>query len=269
MELPSLILARAPQFLLVAVRVFAMIMTCPLLSMRNVPRVAKVALAGFVAFFILPSAYKNGWDKFTEITSAYSMEYFLFLIGEALIGVITGFYVSLIFAAFSSAGQFFSFQMGFSAAEAYDALSQIENPLMGQYLNMIAMLVFLSTDGLRQLFVLGVERSFQSMNCTLFLSGREHFAKFMLSGLSDLFFDAMMIALPMVGILFLISVTMGILSKAAPQMNLLAEGLPITILVSFLILMLLLPVMCGFFSRSIEIAFEKFQRLINAVSQAV
>ncbi len=264
-----MILAQAPQFLLVAVRVFAMIMTCPLLSMRNVPRAAKIALAGFAAFFILPSAYKNGWDNFTEITSAYSMEYFLFLAGEALLGVITGFYVSLIFAAFSSAGQFFSFQMGFSAAEAYDALSQIENPLMGQYLNMIAMLVFLSTDGLNQLFVLGVERSFQSINCTLLVAGREHIIKFLFSGLSDLFFDAMMIALPMVGILFLIAVTMGILSKAAPQMNLLSEGLPITILVSFLVLMLLLPVMCGFFSRSIEIAFTKFQRLINAVAQAV
>ena len=96
MELPNLILSQAPQFLLVAVRIFAMIMTCPLLSMRNVPRAAKVAVAGFVAFFILPAAYKNGWDKFTEITSAYSLEFFLFLIGEALIGVITGFYVSLI-----------------------------------------------------------------------------------------------------------------------------------------------------------------------------
>ena len=52
------------------------------------------------------------------------------------------FFVSMIFAAFSTAGQFFAFQMGFSAASAFDSLSQVENPLMGQYFNFIGILVF-------------------------------------------------------------------------------------------------------------------------------
>ncbi|NLM00552.1 MAG: flagellar biosynthetic protein FliR [Treponema sp.] len=260
------IVARAPIFLLVAVRCFAMILTVPLLSMRNVPRVAKVSLAGFMAFLVLPSAYTNDWQQFDFATSSASLQYVMFIIGEGLIGIITGFYISIIFAAFSSAGQFFTFQMGFGASEVYDTLSQIENPIMGQFLNLIAMLVFLFTGAFQQLFLSGVLRSFQSLNSLVLVAQKEHFMRFLLSGLTSLFYDAMMIALPIVGTLFLVSVTMGLLSKAAPQMNLLSEGLPLSIMVAFFLLTLLLPIMCGFFSRSFDIAFSKLENLFVIVA---
>lgn len=264
--MPERILTQAPLFLLAAVRCFAMLMTLPLISMQNVPRVAKVALAGYMAFLVLPSAYSAGWEQFSFATGSFSLQYVLFLIGEAFIGIITGFYISIIFSAFSSAGQFFTFQMGFGASEVYDALAQVSNPLMGQYLNLIAMLIFLQTKGFQRLFLGGVLRSFESLNSVILVSQREHFLKFLLSGLSDLFFDAMLIALPIVGTLFLISITMGILSKAAPQMNLLSEGLPITILVAFFLLTALLPVMCDFFSHSFDIAFSKLEYLFATVA---
>ena len=173
----------------------------------------------------------------------------------------------MIFAAFSSAGQFFSYQMGFAASEVYDALAQIENPLMGQYLNLLAMLLFIQVDGFQELFLGGILRSFESLNAFSLVFYKNEFITFLLTGLTDLFFDAMMISLPLVGTLFLISVTMGILSKAAPQMNLLSEGLPLTILTSFLILFLLMPVMCDFFTRSFDIAFFKFEDFLSQVKR--
>ena len=48
----------------------------------------------------------------------------------------------MIFAVFQAAGQFFSLQMGFGASEVFDPLAQIEVPLMGQFLNLVGMLVF-------------------------------------------------------------------------------------------------------------------------------
>lgn len=267
------IVQRAPLFLLVAVRCFALLMTLPLFSMRNVPRVAKIALAGYMAFIVLPSAYGQSWQLAEYhiakdiFSGAFSLHYIFLLIGEALIGVITGFYISMIFAAFSSAGQFFSYQMGFTASEVYDALAQIENPLMGQYLNLLAMLLFIQVDGFQELFLGGILRSFESLNAFSLVFYKNEFITFLLTGLTDLFFDAMMISLPLVGTLFLISVTMGILSKAAPQMNLLSEGLPLTILTSFLILFLLMPVMCDFFTRSFDIAFFKFEDFLTQVKR--
>ena len=267
------IVQRAPLFLLVAVRCFALLMTLPLFSMQNVSRIAKIALAGYMAFIVLPSAYGQSWQLAEYhiakdiFSGAFSLHYIFLLIGEGLIGVITGFYISMIFAAFSSAGQFFSYQMGFAASEVYDALAQIENPLMGQYLNLLAMLLFIQVDGFQELFLGGILRSFESLNAFSLVFYKNEFITFLLTGLTDLFFDAMMISLPLVGTLFLISVTMGILSKAAPQMNLLSEGLPLTILTSFLILFLLMPVMCDFFTLSFDIAFFKFEDFLSQVKR--
>ena len=157
------ILNAAPLFLLIAARCFAMLLTLPLFSMQSVSRVAKIAFAGYLAYLILPSAYSS-YDQLIGTYQVFTLEYILLLAGEVLIGVIIGFYISILFAAFSTAGQFFSFQMGLSAAEAYDALSQVENPLMGQYLNLIAMILFLQVDAFQHLFLGGVISSFQSFN---------------------------------------------------------------------------------------------------------
>ncbi|HPM06258.1 MAG TPA: flagellar biosynthetic protein FliR, partial [Treponemataceae bacterium] len=103
------LVANAPSYLLVAARCFALIMTIPLLSTRAVSRVAKVALAGYIAYIAYPLAYAEIWQ--TEqyqlamglFNGAFSLEYLLLLIGEVLIGIIVGLYITAIFAAFSSA----------------------------------------------------------------------------------------------------------------------------------------------------------------------
>lgn len=92
---------------------------------------------------------------------------------------------------------------------------------------------------------------------------------FILGSLTKLFFAALMIALPMIGTLFLVNVTMGLLSKAAPQMNLLSEGLPITILVSFFLLTMLVPKMIDYFINFINSAFFDLQNLFAQISGGI
>ena len=127
---------RAPFYLLVAGRCFALLLTLPLFSMRTIPRMAKVAIAGYMAFLIYPQVDFVSYQPYMTSDGVFNLNYLLLLAGEVLIGVITGFYVNIIFTAFSTAGQFFAFQMGFSASEVYDSLSQVENPLMGQFFNL-------------------------------------------------------------------------------------------------------------------------------------
>ena len=101
------ILSKEPIFLLAAVRIFAILMTSPLMSMRNVSRIAKVALAGLTAFMVTPYAYPNFGNL-----NAFSLEYLLLLLGEGLIGVLTGFFISILCSTVGTAAQFFAFQMG-------------------------------------------------------------------------------------------------------------------------------------------------------------
>ena len=255
------ILLNAPVFLLLAVRCFGLIMTLPLFSIRNVSRIAKVALTGFMAYLIFPRVDLSLYAPYIGTDGAVSLPYIMLALGEGAIGIITGFYVTIIFAAFSSAGQFFAFQMGFSASEVYDALSQVENPLMGQFFNLVAMLVFLQSDWATLLFSRALVSSFDSLNALSLVLQRGNMITFLLASLTKLFADAFIISRPIMGTLILISVTMGILSKAAPQMNLMSEGFPIMILVSFFVITILFPQIVEFFIHSFESGFASLERL--------
>lgn len=267
----SRIVANAPFYFLVAVRCFAFIMVLPLFSSRAFSRIVKVALAGYVAYLVFPRVDFSPYAPFVSLNrfgdSEFSIEYVILLVGEGIIGVLMGLFVHIIFSAFSSAGQFFSFQMGFSASEVYDALNQVENPLMGQFFNFVAMLIFLQSGWAQQVFSSALSSSFESLNALSLVAERERIVRFVLDGLTRLFSDAFVIALPIMGTLSLVTVTMGILSKAAPQMNLLSEGFPIMILLSFFIILAILPQLCEFFTHSFVDGFGEIGRLFSAVSE--
>ena len=263
------ILSQAPVFLLIFVRIFAMLLVLPMFSMRSASRVAKVALAGYMAFFIFGTCDLSYYLPYIAQDGSFSMEYFLILIGEVLIGIILGFFITMIFSAFSTAGQFLAFQMGFSAASSYDSLSQVENPLMGQFFNLIAMLVFMQTHWFQKLFLQGLVTSFSSLNAISIVQSTESIVKFVMSGLSSLFVDALVISLPVMGSLFLISICTGLLTKAAPQMNLLSEGFPIMIMLAFVIIAFILPDMIDFFVRSFEKGFADLFDFFKNVSGGV
>lgn len=258
------VLSQAPSFLLAAVRCFSLLMTLPLFSMRNVPSSARVALTAFMAFNIFGSADFSAYGIFLSPEQTFTAEFIILLAGEALLGIITGFYISIVFSAFSAAGQFFAFQMGFSASEVYDALSQVENPLMGQYLNLIAMLVFMQTGLFQKLFLGGLVSSFKTLNAYSIVNAMASGAflpRFFMRSLTELFANALVISLPIMGTLSLITISTGILSKAAPQMNLLSEGFPVMLLVSFFILTALMPSLIDAFARSFDGGFARLEQL--------
>jgi len=276
------ILTFGPVFLLIAVRAFAMIQTAPLLSSEAVPMAAKMALAGLASFAVLPTAEiyfaansPNGVVSLPGGTlsdlryETFGLRFGLLVIGEAVIGIIIGFFMTIIFAAFSTAGQFFSLQMGFGASETFDPVAQIENPLMGQYFNLVSMLIFITIGGFHQLFLGGFWRSVQTINIISLLEGREPVVFMMAAGLSRLFMDAIVISLPILGTLFLTSLTTGLISKAAPQINILSEGFPISILTAFLLLFASLPFLIEAFTRVLEAGFTSIQSLYIQIGRPV
>ena len=113
------ILNTAPLFLLLAARALALIETAPLLSGESNPQIARIALAGFAAYAAFPSTQAIN----TQGLELFSFGFLLLLAGEAIIGIIMGFFITMIFTAFATAGQFFSLHMGFSIVETMDPLS--------------------------------------------------------------------------------------------------------------------------------------------------
>ncbi|MDR2630233.1 MAG: flagellar biosynthetic protein FliR [Spirochaetaceae bacterium] len=258
------ILRAAPAFLLIAARALAMIETAPLLSSDANPQVVRIALAGFAAYMAFPTALVREWE-----IPPFGLSFVFLVIGEGIIGIIIGFFMTIIFSAFSTAGQFFSLQMGFGASETFDPLSQIENPLMGQYLNLVAMLVFLSLGGFGELFLGGFWRSIQSVSVMSLVAGREAVLGMLLAGLSRLFLDAMVISMPILGTLFLTTLSTGLISKAAPQINILTEGFPISITIAFILLLVTMPFMVEAFSRVVESGFGVIETLYTRIGAPI
>jgi flagellar biosynthesis protein FliR len=245
-------------FVLVAVRVLAMIEVAPLLSGQGVPQVAKIGLAGFAAAVVFPAVKASGYAIPDD-----GMAYALLLVGEAMIGLVMGFFLTIVYSAFTTAGQLFSLQIGFGASETFDPLAEVELPLMGQFLNLIAMFIFVATSGFQKLFLIGVQGSFKAMRAIDLVNRREDIIQFLLKATAALFQQALILSLPVLGTLFIVTVAMGLLSKAAPQMNLLTEGFPITLTVTFFIMLSSLPFMMEAFSHLVEASFDDLGILVG------
>ena len=261
MSIESLV-GNAQIFLILLVRIVAFIQIAPLISSSAIPQVAKIGLSFFTAAAVLPWVVSSG----VYIIPNDGLSYVFLLLGEILIGITMGFFLVVLYASFQLAGQFFSMQMGFAASQVFDPLAQIQIPLMGQYINLIAMFVFLTVSGFQKIFLLGIYNSFKAITAYDFLAGKDSVYEIMIGGIGKLFEQALIIALPIMGTLLLVSVTMGLLAKAAPQMNLLMLGFPINISVAFIILFLSLPFLMKTFSKVIDYSFLEIIRLFGNLS---
>jgi flagellar biosynthesis protein FliR len=237
-------------FLLVFARIFALLRTAPMSSSSYIPGLARTGIAFFCATAVLPVVLETGYP-IPEAGFAYAM----LVVGEAMIGVVLGFFLNVVFASFIVAGQFFSLQMGFGASQVFDPLAQVQIPVMGQFLNVIAMFVFITTGGFQKIFIYGVDGSFRAFRAADLVTQNEFVLRTLFSGLGHMFEQALIMAFPIFGTLILVYVTMGLLAKAAPQMNLLMLGFPIAISTAFLVLFLTVPFLMEAFSRIIDASF--------------
>ena len=250
-------------FFLIFARIFALLAVAPLMNSRSLPNLARVSLALLTSFLVYPGVMEAGYP-----IPQQGLQYGLLILGEVMVGVLTGFFLLLVFAIFQLAGQLFSLQMGFGASQVFDPLSQIQIPLVGQFLNIIGMMIFLAISGFHQLFLIGVSRSFEAVRAIDLVLIREDLAMEIIGRLSRLFEHAIVIAFPILGTLFLIYVAMGLLGKASPQMNLLILGFPISIFTAFLIMFLAMPLLAEAFERVINDGFEVILRMYRGAMEA-
>jgi flagellar biosynthesis protein FliR len=244
-------------FLVVLFRCIALLEVAPLFSSTTIPQTAKIGLAFFAAAAVFPWVLQSGYP-----IPPGPVDYFLLILGEVLIGLVIGFMMLLVFSAFQVAGHFFSLQMGFGASEVFDPLAQVEVPLMGEFLNLMALLVFIAINGAGKFLTIGVLHSFESIRAVDLVLHRGALMEVLIRGLSGLFQSALTLSFPVLGTLTLVSIVMGLLSKAAPQMDILTMGFPLSIGVSFLILFATIPFLMTAFGRVIDGGYQAMGELI-------
>lgn len=213
-------------------RILALIASAPILGNRQVPGRVKIGLSVFLAIIIAPTI---GEMPQVPIGSPQGL---LIMLQQIIIGVAMGLTMRLIFTAVDLAGELAGLQMGLGFASFYDPLNSAYTPIIARWLSMIAGLAFLALNGHLYL-LMAMAESFQTLPIGESLSAGG-FYKVAGWGAS-IFAYALQLSLPIVAALLITNVALGILTRAAPQLNLFAIGFPITLAIGFFVLALTMP----------------------------
>lgn len=217
-------------FLWPFIRVLAMLATAPVFDNRTVQRRTRVALAALIAMLMMPLLPAP-----PVLTSAQAIPV---LIQQILVGVAMGFSMRLVFAAFEMAGDLLGLQMGLAFAQFIDPARGGQTPLIGSFLGVLASLVFLVIDG-HLLVIAAVVQSFEliPISANLTVVNTQNIAQ---AG-SIMFMLALQISLPVLAAVLISNIVLGILARAAPQLNVMSIGFSITIGVGLWVLWVSLP----------------------------
>jgi flagellar biosynthesis protein FliR len=221
--------------LFVMVRVGAAFVVAPVFGAVGVPLPARIGLTAAVGVLVL------GAHPVAAPPTVFSAATFLAVAAEALIGFALGFVLQIAFAAPLVASEVIGGAMGLSFATTVDPLNGQSSPALGQFLNVMLTLLFLSVDGHLVLADLLV-RSYQAMppGASWLEAGRlENIALF--GGYA--FSAGLLLALPVGFLLLCLNLVVGMMSRAAPSLNLFAVGLPASVAVGVIALAVAFPAM--------------------------
>lgn len=236
-------------------RLSGFLMIAPLFGATLVPGRIKLVFALLMTLILAPLAPPM---PFIEPLSATAL---LTATQQLLLGIAIGFVVQVVFDALLLAGQVIANTMGLGFATMVDPSRGASTVVVGQFFLIFGMLLFLSIDG--HLVLLGVlTDSFRWMPPGPEGLTAPAFAMVAAWG-GKMFSAGATIALPAVVGLLLVNLALGVVSRAAPQLNLFAVGFPASMLLGFAMLMLSLPSLQGGFERLLLDGIGTAQRLIG------
>lgn len=225
------LLAWAGALLFPFIRVMAAISSAPILGHASIPIRVRVALALILAFTAAGFAPVS-----VPLDSPHALAYAL---RETLIGAALGLLLRLVFAAAELAGDAIGLQMGLGFAFFVNPQSGAQSPLVGSLFVIIAGLLFLALD-IHLLLIGGLMESFRALPVDAPLHSGLGLQAVVAAG-AEMFRLALSIALPALAALLLTNLALGVLSRAAPQLNLFAVGFPATLIIGALVLGPTLP----------------------------
>jgi flagellar biosynthetic protein FliR len=216
-------------FVMVFVRISAMILTMPIIGAANVPRPVKIGLTLSIAYIVLLTTDIPPVDLSISV-----WQLALKLVGELAIGLTIGFATQLIFTAVQIAGSVIGFQMGFAIVNVMDPATQSQVSITAQFQNIMALLIFLSIDGHHWL-ITACAGSYEIIP-VLGFHPSAGLVEMMLDLTRNVFVSAIKLASPIMASLFILNVALGLIARSVPQMNVFIVGFPLQISIGLFLL---------------------------------
>lgn len=222
---------------LLAFRVGGVVLAAPIFSSRLMPVTLKTAIVVVLSWLLHPMALGAIGGE-VRLTAAA-------ILGEMMIGLAIGLGAAVLIGAAEAMGDLLAVHIGLSGAAALDPLTNISVPVLGQFANLFAVTLMLSVDG--HLVMLGaLAGSLQMLPVGGELEMARGAASMVAMG-STLFVVGVRFAAPVLATVLLANVALAILTRAAPQLNVLSIAFPIQIAVGLFAFAASIPAIGNFY----------------------
>jgi flagellar biosynthetic protein FliR len=246
------------QFLWPFMRVGACLMVAPIFAAQFVPARVRLVLAGAITLLVVPLLPAQ------PDVPMLSAAGFVITAQQVVIGAALGFVLQIIFDSLAMGGQLLANSMGLSFAFNVDPLRGASTPVLGQFYMLLVTLTFLALNGHLVLIETMVD-GFRTLPIGATGLGNDGLWQLVAWG-GQLFRGALSVALPGMTALLIVNLGFGVVSRAAPTLNLFAVGFPITLICGLIIVMVGLPAVQGTFVDLIRESFQLLGRLLGGVA---
>jgi flagellar biosynthetic protein FliR len=236
-------------------RISGMMIVAPIFSAPGFNARTRALLAILIAALVAPSLPAPPFE------TVFSMRGLLGAFTEIGVGLIMGFVLQLAFAAAVFAAQAQSMTMGLGFAMAVDPQNGVQVPVVAQMFVILVTLLFLTLDG-HLLLIAAVVESYNLVPVGAI--GIPSISLSRVVGLGTLVFTwGIVMALPVLTALLFINIALGVITRAAPQLNIFAVGFPVTIISGLLIMFIVMPVYIDALTRLIEVTASESLRIFS------
>jgi len=219
-------------FLWPLTRIIGVISIAPLYGNISVPARVKIALGIMLALIVSPLIS-------TPVIDPMSLPGLLILAQQMVIGLAMGFAMRIAFAGIEMAGEISGMTMGFGFASFFDPQTRARSSAISQFLALIMLMVYLATN-LHLVVLSTLVQSFDLLPISSNLIASGGFLEVVKWG-GRIFSAGVQLSLPIVAALLITNIALGILTRAAPQLNIFGIGFPLTIGAGFIMLDVALP----------------------------
>jgi flagellar biosynthetic protein FliR len=248
--------------MLVMARILAFFLVLPVFSGANITPMVKIGLAASVSLIIFVSGRVT-----SVVYQPTVLDFVMVFISEFMVGFLSGFVISLIFSLILLAGQLIDFQIGFSMVSVFDPVSQVQVPIVGNLFNLTMTAMLVQSGGLRGL-IGALFFSYDRLPIGgAFIIGNGKLMYMLLDMLMNFMMVAVQIAMPIMGALLVIDMSMGLLVKAAPQMNIFVVGMPIKLLSGLILLGLLSPLLSDIYKIIFDLAYQALLETLRGMAE--
>lgn len=241
-------------YLSILLRMSLVLFITPIFSNAHVPNTIKALTAFMLAniIFLLPH------QSIAPIPFE-PLQLFQVVLGEIIFGMVVSLAILMIFSAFQFAGELISFQMGFGFAQVVDPLGGARIGFLSGWFQLVATLIFFGLNG-HHMLIKAVVESFRTIPIGGFTLTTATYGK-IISLLSQMFIIGIKISAPAMIALLFTQVALGLISKFAPQINILAASMPLTIFLGFLFLSLSVSI----WSNAMESYMGKLMQFLHSL----